>query len=297
MAAVWVATFVFSTGPVMIATATASGPVLSFWRMLVGVPLLAAVAGAHLLRTGRRPSAAGWRLAARAGVAFAVHQVTLMSALRTSSVVDVALMNALAPIVVAVLAVPLFGERPGGAFRAWSAVAMAGAMGVAWLGSTGTAGNPTGMVLAAANVVFYSLYFVTSKQARPEIDTWPFLFGAFGVGTVLVSVFAVVARADVGSITAHDLLVGLFIAAGPGLVGHGLMTWSLEYVPANVPPVVMLAIPLFSGTMAWLLVGQTVSAGKVAAGVLTLAGVLGAVWSAGGRAPVVVEALALAEET
>ncbi len=297
IAAVWAATLIFSTGPVLIALATASGPVLSFWRMWIGVPLMAAAAVVNLRRTGRRPSSRGLRLAVLAGIGFAFHQFTMMTALRTTSVVDVTLMNTLCPIVVGALAVPLFGERPGKTFRLWSLVAMAGAASVAFVGSTGTNGNPKGIALAAANVAFYSVYFVWSKQARAHIDTWPFLFVAFTVSAVVVSVFALLSGAPILSITSRDLLIAFVVAAGPGLVGHGAMTWSLKFVPANVPPVVMLTIPLFSGTLAWLFAGQSVTVLKAAAGAFTLGGVLGAVRSSGAATPeAVTEALLLAEE-
>ncbi len=297
MAGVWFATAVFSTGPVLISTTTATGPVLSFWRMWMGVPLLGGVAAVHAVRTGRRPTRRGLRLAALGGVAFAVHQATLMSALRVTTVVDVALMNALGPVIVAVLAVRLFGERPGTAFRLWSAVAVAGAVLVAFLGSTGVGGHPAGMALAAANVAFYSCYFAVSKQARPAIDTWPFLAVTFTVAALCVSLFVLVAGFDLGAVTGHDLAVALFVAVGPGLVGHGTMTWSLRYVPANVPPVVMLTIPLFSGLLAYGFLGQGVTLAKVAAGAITIVGVLGAMRSPLGAEPAVVEAMALAEET
>jgi len=297
VAAVWAATLIFSTGPVVIALATASGPVLSFWRMWIGVPLMATAALLNVRRSTRRPSPRGLRLAVLAGIGFGCHQFTLMTALRTTSVVDVTLMNTLCPIVVGALAAPLFGERPGVAFRLWSLVAMAGAAGVAFVGSTGATGNPKGMALAATNVAFYSVYFVWSKQARAHIDTWPFLFVAFTVSALVVSAFALVGGAPILSITSRDLFIAFVVAAGPGLVGHGMMTWSLKFVPANVPPVVMLTIPLFSGAMAWAFAGQSVTVLKAAAGAFTLGGVLGAVRSSGGASPdAVTEALVLAEE-
>lgn len=277
--AVWLATVLFSTGGVMVAAAQVSGPVLSFWRMWAGVPMFIAVAWWRRGRTGRAAERSGWRLAAVAGLAFAAHQVSNMSALRMTSVVDVTLMNTICPVVVGVAAVPLFGERPARSFRLWSGLAMVGAAGVALQGSVGPQGNPAGMVLAAANVVFYSVYFVLSKRALASMDGWSFLAAAFTTGAATVSAFVLVSGADVRAIGGHDLLLAVAIAVVPGLAGHGCMTWALRHVPANVPPVVMLSMPVFAGGSAWLILGQPINAGTVAAGAVTVAGVLGAMRS------------------
>ncbi|MEZ5142594.1 MAG: DMT family transporter [Acidimicrobiales bacterium] len=295
VAVVWLGTIMFSTGPVMVAASTVSGPVFSFWRLWVGVPVLAVAAWFQMRRTGHRPDRAGWFGAVGAGTAFAVHQLLFMTALKATSVVDVTLMNTLAPVVVAVLAVPLFGERPGMSFRLWSLVAMAGAAMVAVAGSAGPQGNPAGMALAAGNVVFYAIYFVWSKQLRGAIDTWPFLCTALTTAAVVVSAFVLVAREPVGDISTHDLLLCLAVAVLPGALGHFAVTWSLAWVPANVPPVILLSMPVLSGLLAWVVLGQTTTAGKVLGGAITLVGVLGAL-RAPGATVTVEEALDLAEE-
>jgi drug/metabolite transporter (DMT)-like permease len=285
----------FSAGPVMVAGADVSGPVFSFWRLWCGAAALLVLATVHIAVTGVWPTRRGVRWSLLAGVAFGLHQLLFMTALLETSVVDVTLMNTVAPIVVAVLAVPMFDERPGAEFRIWSLVAIAGAGAVALLGSAGPEGHPVGMLLAAGNVVFYSLYFVWSKQARDDIDTLPFLCITIVVAAVLVSSYVLLAGEPVGAITGHDLGLAAGVALVPGLVGHFSVTWPLRWVPANLPPVLMLTIPVMSGFMAWLLLGQSVEPLVMLAGGVTLAGVAGAVLS--GRDLVASEALDLAEES
>lgn len=298
---VWFGTVMFSLGPVLVAAASASGPVFSFWRLWFGtifVGLLALISRRRASVRGEPQvlTPAGIRWTVLAGAAFAVHQVLFMTALRATSVVDVTLMNTLAPVIVAVLAVSLFGERPGLAFRLWSVLAIAGAGIVALAGSTGPQGNPLGMALGAGNVVFYSLFFVWSKRARDHIDTLPFVAGMTAVAAVVVSAFVLVTAADVGSATPRDLWLCLAVAIGPGLIGHFSVTWAVKWVPANIPPIIMLSIPLFSGFLAWLVLGQGTTWLKLAGGLVTLVGVAGAIRSQSGRSTAV-EALPLASET
>jgi drug/metabolite transporter (DMT)-like permease len=78
-------------------------------------------------------------------------------------------------------------------------------------------------------------------------------------------------------------LIAAGIAVIPGSLGHFVTTHSLARVPANVPPVLQLAIPFLSGGLAWLLLGQGFSLMHVVGGLVTLVGVVGALVSPAGR--------------
>jgi drug/metabolite transporter (DMT)-like permease len=285
----------FSTGPVMVAGASVSGPIFSFWRLWIGVVVLGIATLIYCRSRRTWPTLEGWKWAAICGLAFGFHQLTFMTALRLTSVVDVTLMNTIAPIVVGVLAVPMFGERPGVSFRAWSVVAIGGTAIVVLAGSSGPNGDPVGMLLAALNVVGYSFYFVWSKLARDKIETVPFLFGATLFAALSVSACVLWAGEPVGEISAHDLLLCFLVAVLPGFFGHFSVTWSLRWVPANIPPVIMLAIPVLSGVMAWVFVGQGVAPAQVLGGVITIIGVAGALRSSASLSAA--ESLVTAEET
>ena len=284
----------FSAGPVLIAGADASGAVLSFWRLWIGVAGLGLVFAVYGTRTGRWPTRQGWMWAARCGAIFAVHQLMLMTALRRTSVVDVVLMQVLAPVVVAVLAVRIFSEHPGVRFRLWSAVALSGAVVVALAGSSGPEGDTLGMLLAAGNVVTYAVYFVWSKQAREEIDVVPFLWGVLVVAGVVVSGYVIVAGEAPLDASSSDIWAAAAVALVPGAIGHFISTWPLRWVPANIPPLLQLGIPFLAGFQAWLFLDQVITAAHVIGGIITIAGVAGAILSPAGRRMVAKEDAVLA---
>lgn len=273
----------FSLGPVLVAGADASGPVLSFWRLWFGAVLLGGITLVQGRSTGRRPDRVGWAWALRCGAAFGVHQLFFMSAIKATSVVDVTLLQVLQPVFVGVLAATIFGERPGPAFRLWSLVAIAGAAVVVLAGASGPEGDPAGVALGVANVAFFAVYFVWSKQARDHIDTVPFLFGVVAGAGVVVSAWVLAAGEPVGAVGAGDLVIAATIAAVPGALGHFVTTWPLRRVAANVPPVMQLAMPFLAGGLAWLLLDQPVTALHVVGGAVTIVGVVGALCSPAGR--------------
>lgn len=267
----------------MVAGSSVSGPVLSFWRLWIGAALMGVLTVWRVRSSGRRPDAVGWTWAGRCGVAFGIHQLFFMSAIKATSVVDVTLMQVLLPVFVGVLAAVLFGERPGMPFRLWSMVAIVGAAVVVLAGVSGPAGDPGGIALAVANVVFFALYFVGSKQARPHIDTVPFLFGVVVSAGMVVSLYVLVAGEAVGSIGGHDLLLAATIAAVPGALGHFVTTWPLQRISANVPPVMQLATPFLAGGLAWIVLGQRITVLHLLGGLITIGGVMGSLLSPSGR--------------
>ena len=274
----------YSAGPVMLQASGLSGPVFSFWRLWFGVAVLSVATGVQHLMGVAWPTRDQWRWAAIAGVAFGVHQLLFFSAIRITTVVDVALMNALAPIVTAIGALWMFGERPGRRFWSWAAVAIVGAELLAVAASNAPSGDPVGMSMAIANVVFFAAFFLVSKKGRDHLPVVPFLFGTMLVAALVVTGFVGAIGADVGAVTPTALLLAAGVAVGPGAVGHFVMTWPLRYVPANIPPVLRLAQPVLSGLLAWWLLGEALSSRHLLAGVLVVVGAAGTVLSRDGRA-------------
>lgn len=280
----------YSTGALFAAAADANGPVFSFWRLWMGVAVLgvAAIVGVRFKwvpwpplrsREGQR----AWRWAGWAGLWFGAQQLSFFTAVQQTSVTDVLLMNTLTPILVGLVAAPLFGERPGMAFRVWTLVAIGGSAIVIAGGSVGPDGNPAGMALAVISTVSFTGFFVVSKLGRADIAVLPFLFGTIVVAAITVSIFVVVTNQAVSAVTSRDLLFTATIAVGPGAVGHAVMTWPLRWVAANVPPLLRLGQPAIAGWLAFWLLGQPITEAHLTGGTLTLVGVGGALLGAGGR--------------
>lgn len=273
-----------------VAASDVSGPVFSFGRLWLGVGVFAVAVALRSRGGDVEPMAPGVRrLAVLAGVAFGLHQLAMFTAVKLTSVVDVTLIGSLSPIVTAVLAIPFFDERPGPAFRLWSLVAMAGSAVVVATGGTGPEGNLAGMALAGAHVTLFAAFFLLSKATRGRIGTLPFLLRVMATAAVLVSAYVWVAGESIASASTRDWVLMASVAAGPGFLGHVVMTWPLAWVPANVPPVMRLAMPVLSGFLAWVLLGQGIGWGHVGGGALVLAGVAGAILSRAGRELVATE--------
>lgn len=266
-----------ATGPVMVAAATVPGPTISLWRMWIGVAGFGLITGLQVARRGWPPvDRRALRITLWAGALFGIHQLLMFTAVQTASVADVTLMNAFAPVVVGVGAARLFGERMTWRFRAWSALAMLGVVGVVLAASTGPTGEPVGMAMAAGNVIAFASFFVISKQSRNLLGVLPFLTGVMVIGALTVTAFVALTPVSAGAMTRTDWLIAAAVALGPGLIGHLAVTWPLRWVTANGPAVVKLAQPVLAGLLAWAVLSQPITIAQVIGGVVTLAGVAGA---------------------
>jgi drug/metabolite transporter (DMT)-like permease len=276
-------TVLYATGPVMVRGSSVSGPVFSFWRLWIGVIVLAVAASIHVRASGRRPDPVAIRAATGAGVVFGLHQLAFFTAIKLTSVADVTLIATLSPVVTGAIALLMFAERPARGFWAWSVLAMVGAGTV--VGAAGLSGDAdaVGLTLALLNVALFAYFFLLSKRHRAAIDVVPFLAIVMVVGAVTVSAYVLATDAAVGTVTQTDLVLAAATAIGPGFLGHFVMTWPLAYVPANVPPVFRLATPFLAGGLAWLFLHEPMSARHLLGGLLTIGGVFGAIRSRAGR--------------
>lgn len=273
----------FSLGPVLVAGTSTSGTSIAFWRLWIGAALLGGLTLWRRSARGIRTSRQGWRWTVLAGLTFGINQLTFMVAIKATSVVDVTLMQVLVPVFVGLLAVVMFGERPGMAFRLWSLVAVGGAVVVILAGASGPDGDPVGMALAFVNVVLFAFYFVWAKRAMTYTGALPFLFGVAVVAALEVSVFALVTGEPVAAIPARDLLAAATVAVIPGALGHFLSTHPLPKLEANIPPIIQLAMPFVSGALAWVFLGQGITWLHVLGGGVTIVGVVGALMASARR--------------
>jgi drug/metabolite transporter (DMT)-like permease len=100
---------------------------------------------------------------------------------------------------------------------------------------------------------------------------------------VLVTAYVAATPEAVGTATTRDLVLCLIVALVPGALGHFVMTWPLGWIPANVPPVLRLGVPVFAAVWAWWLLGEPITLWHLSGGLVTIGGVAGAVLAPSGR--------------
>jgi drug/metabolite transporter (DMT)-like permease len=272
IAAASVAVFAWGFGPLFVKGIDASAQSIVFYRVLVAIPI--AVAVAYL--TGGRLTLGLLRTAFPTAVCFALSIMAGFASFRETSIVNATLIPALQPALVIFAAVPLFGERRSRSEITWAAVAFAG-VAIVVAGASGAHETVRGDLLAVANLLVFTGYFLLAKRVRQnDVHSWALLASVFIGTAVIVVPWAALTSHDLGAVHGTDWLLILGLVLLPGMVGHGLMTWAHHYVDVSITSMLTLANPVVSIVGAWLLFSQSLGVVQILGAVIVLVS-LGAV--------------------
>ena len=303
----------YSIGPVLVQVSDASAPVFAFWRGWLTI-LVTATGATTLGRvnsrrrgqtavgprisagtTGRSPAGSirtgafaltawrEWWAPVVAGVLNGASTLAFIQAVKLTSVAGTTLLLLMNPVLIALWAIPLFGERPGIRFRLWTLVALIGAAMVITGGSLGPGGDPLGVALAVVSVVLLSTQMVVTKVGRRTLDTVPVHIVTTVSGATFVTILGLLTGHNFTEMTRTDVLCVLGVVALPATTSSLLMTWAVRWLPANVPPLIHLPIPFFAGALAWLVLDEVMTLNHLIGGAVTLVGVAAALLSSSGR--------------
>lgn len=274
-AALVVAVFAISWAGPLVRFASAPALAISAWRLILSVAFIAAVLVA---RRSPVPRLGGseWLLAAVAGVFLALHFWSWIASLSLTTVASSVVLVSMQPVFVAVLSGVLLGEMA--TRRQWVgiAVAVTGAIIIAW-GDFGLGGRAiVGDALALAGALFVSVYYVIGRRLRPQMDLWWYIFLVYGMAAlVLVLAMGVLPGVPLTGFPRRDWLIFAALAAGPMMLGHTAVNYALRYVRAYVANIALLMEPIGATLIAWLLPGIAEVPGPqtLAGGALILGGI------------------------
>lgn len=254
---------------------------IALWRLGFSLVIIAAAlvltgSWRQLSRLDRR----GAGVAMGAGVMLAVHFWTWNASIALTSVAASVVLVNTQPAAVALLSAFWLREPP--TRRQWIgiAIAMLGALVVAWPELSGPASAPSsrallGDLLAVAGAVTGACYFVAGRRLRSSLDIWPYVAVVYGTCFVVLIVFAAAVHAPVMGQPPRELAIFAALAVGPMLLGHTGLNWALRYLPAYVVNLTLLGEPVGATLLAATLPGirEVPGVATFAGGALILVGV------------------------
>ncbi|MEX0912123.1 MAG: DMT family transporter [Gemmatimonadota bacterium] len=262
----------------LIRFATADALAISFWRVAIALPCIAAMltlrrewSDLAILRPRE------WATAILAGVFLAGHFATWIASVALTSVAASVALVATQPVWVAIFALVALGERPSSRQWAGIVIAVLGAGVIGW-GDLGGGADPIrGDLLALAGAMLVAGYYVIGRNLRVGIGLWPYVGIVYGAAAVtLLLALLSTGQPVFGPYPARDWLVFLGLAAGPMMIGHTGQNWALRYLPAYAVNLTLLGEPLGATIIAWLLpaIAETPPVEAVLGGTLILTGIL-----------------------
>lgn len=276
LSAVAVAVLAASTSAILIRAGDAPEPVMAFYRVafttLLVLPL-ARGAGGQLSRTSRRDLLA----AAVAGLALAAHFATWFESVdRTTIAASVTLVQT-QPIFVVVGAALLLDERITGRVVAGIALALVGIATMSIEGLLGMTAAPAPLVgnaLAVVGAVAAAGYVLSGRSIRQRVAVVPYVLVVYSVAAVGLLGSLLAQGLPLLGYPAHEWLLFLGMAVGPGLLGHTLINWALEHVESSIVSVSLVGEPVGSALLALVIFGEVPGALTLVGGAIVITGIV-----------------------
>ncbi len=272
-------------GP-LVKFATAPAQVVSAWRLVYSVALIAVV----LALRGARPAAfrltgRQFLLAVLAGVLLAAHFWSWIASLRYTTVASSVVLVSMQPIFVATMSALLLHERATRPQWLGIVMACAGAIVIAATDAQASAAPRDvllGDALALTGALLVSGYYVIGRELRQQLDLWVYIAIVYGIAAV---VLLLIVAADPGTaLTGYpprDWWIFAALAAGPMMLGHTGVNYALRYVPAFVANLAIMGEPVGATLIAWALpsLREVPGVGTLLGALLILGGILlGSAW-------------------
>lgn len=262
-----IAVIAWGTAGVIIKAIDMGGLAIGFWRFSLYALVLIAWMYARGNRIGRRAMLASLP----GGISLGFDVVLFFTAVKLTSVVNATTIGSLQPLVVAVFAAKMFGERirPTDIVAALVAVA---AVVVIVIESSGTPQWSGAGDLAAVGALFcWSGYFIFSKRSKGVVSSQEYTVGT-GVWTAVIClIVGVVFQQDMSFPSSPDWLPLLVLTFGAGILGHSVMNWSLVRVPLWLGSTLTLLIPVVGSLTAWIFLDESLTGVQLAAMAVVIA--------------------------
>ena len=265
--------FLWGAGPVVTKLITVPPVTGALLRFGISVPMLFAI----VVATGRRISWPTMRAAAAPGAAFGINMMLVFAAVQEATVAVLVVAMSLQPVVILIIAGPMFGERATRAHVGWTVVATAGASLVILGAGSELRASPLGVVLALTAVTMFTAYFVLTRAARLKtaVDPieWMAAINMWAFASIVPMAIFASNWSDVTTMETRDWLWIIVLSFFTGALGHVLMSWALGYVEASRSSLSMLLMNIVAVSLAWPVHNEPVTWVQGLGGIIALSAV------------------------
>lgn len=220
------------------------------------------------------PTSREWVLLALGGVGwFGIYNLALNAGERHVDAGTAAMIIQIGPVIVALLAVPLFGERMHAWLLAGMLVGFAGVAVIARGSTTDADASLVGVVLVLVAAAMYAVGVLTQKVLLRRIPSVQVVFVSFLMGAATCLPFA----SDLPSIVTDggaELWWIVYLGVLPTAVAFTTWAYALTHTDAGKLSLTTFLVPGIATVIAWLLIDEVPPSLTFVGGGLAIVGVL-----------------------
>ncbi|RLF46203.1 MAG: EamA/RhaT family transporter [Thermoplasmata archaeon] len=208
------------------------------------------------------------------GIILALHFALWITSLTKTSVASSVILVTAHPVMVAPLSHFLFKEKISYLSIVGITLSITGVV-ILVGGNYGLQpGTLYGNVLAILGGIAAGIYILGGRRMRQKVSTISYAFIVYGVAAIVLFLLCLLFNSPL-LISHRDYEIILLMALVSGIFGHTFYNWALKYVPAHVASVALLAEPVGSSLLAFLLpwIQQVPSIYTITGGGIVLAGI------------------------
>jgi drug/metabolite transporter (DMT)-like permease len=272
-----IAVVAWGFGPLIVRAIPHSFETIATYRVGLAVPVMVAVA--YIM--GGKITWTVMKHAFVPGALFFVSMITSFASFQKTSIALATLIPAVQPALVLFIAPKLFGERSSARQNTFAAISLLGVGGVVLAAGRATGSGTSGNILAAINLVVWTAYFVQIKRVRSlGIHSWSLLAAVMTVCACFTVPFGLITSNDLGTFGGSDWGYVALMIFGPGLLGHGLMTWAQRHLALSIASLMTLGNPVISAVGAWVIYSESLRPLQIVCAAVVLGALAGMVLAA-----------------
>lgn len=130
-----------------------------------------------------------------------------------------------------------------------------------------------GNTLAFLSAIVFVAYFMLGRKIRQHTEWIDYVFYVYTYATITCLVLTFIWVGGVPTITAMSILVGIGLAAGPTVLGHGAMNYAVKYISPTLLSTLVLSEAVVAAIAAFFIFGEIPSGFSIVAMIVIVFGV------------------------
>jgi drug/metabolite transporter (DMT)-like permease len=217
------------------------------------------------------------RWMALAGIALGLHFILWISSLYYTSVASASVLVTIHPIMLIVAERALYKMKFPLTVWIGVLIAFSGSvlLGISDYNTGGDFANPIlGNTLAFTAAAIFAVYFLIGRKIRQNRSWLGYVFPVYGYAAGTCLLVLLIMEGIPRSVDPMLVWLGLGLAVGPQLMGHGSLNYAVKYVSPTLLSTLILTEPIFATLLAFFILGELPALISFIAIIITLFGVV-----------------------
>lgn len=194
-----------------------------------------------------------------AGIALGLHFTLWISSLYYTSVASASVLVTIHPIILIIAERVLYKMEFAPTVWIGVFVAFAGSvlLGISDYNTESTFTNPLlGNAMAFGAAAIFAVYFLIGRKIRQNRSWLGYVFPVYGYAAATCVTILLIVEGIPDQVDAIVIWVGLGLAVGPQLMGHGSLNYAVKFVSPTLLSTLILTEPIFATILAFFILGE-----------------------------------------